>query len=87
MKEFKMWIVETNTGIAYIGRDPNKDPKADKKAEKGEFSYWEIKSLGYPVIFKNKKDAQKFARIAKKSNCVDRAYVFEVEFYKGELEG
>lgn len=27
----KMWIVETNEGIAYIGRDPKRDPKAIKQ--------------------------------------------------------
>ena len=82
----KMWIVETNNGIAYIGRDPKKDSKATAEAEKGKFWNWASKSLGYPVVFKDKKEAQKFARRARKAFTVSKAYVTEVEFYKGEME-
>ena len=80
----KMWIVETNEGIAYIGRDPKRDPKATAEANKGYFWNWASKSLGYPVVFKEKKTAQKFARRVRKG-CPKGA-VIEVEFYKGEME-
>lgn len=83
----KMWIVETNEGIAYIGRDPKRDPKATAEANKGYFWNWASKSLGYPVVFKEKKTAQKFARRVRKAFTVDKAAVIEVEFYKGEMEG
>ena len=90
----KMWIVEIKNngiaydGIAYIGRDPKRDPKATAKADnKGKFLGWASKSLGYPVVFKDKKEAQKFARRARKAFTVSKAYVTEVEFYKGEMEG
>ncbi len=82
----RMWIVETNNGIAYIGRDPKKDSKATAEAEKGKFWNWASVSLGYPVIFKNKADAKKFARRARKSMTVHKASVIEAEFYKDEME-
>ena len=88
----RMWIVEIKNngiaydGIAYIGRDPKRDPKAIAKADKGKFWGWASKSLGYPVVFKDKKEAQKFARRARKAFTVSKAYVTEVEFYKGEME-
>ncbi len=82
----RMWIVETAQGIAYIGRDPKKDSKATAGAEKGKFWNWASISLGYPVIFKNKKDALKFARRARQSRTADNAHILEVEFYKGEME-
>lgn len=81
----RMWIVETAQGIAYIGRDPKKDPKATAEANKGYYWSWASKSLGYPVVFKEKKMAQKFARRVRKAFTVDKAVVIEVEFYKGEM--
>ena len=85
-KENRMWIVDTNNGIAYIGRDPKKDPKATAGAEKGQFWNAASVSLGYLPIFKNKKDALKFARRARQSRTADNAHILEVEFYKGEME-
>ena len=75
----KMWIVETENGVAWIGRDaPN--------AQKGHFWNWASKSLGYPPIFKEKKDALLFARrIRHSSVTTKKAGIIEVEFYKGEL--
>jgi hypothetical protein len=84
--EDRMWIVETNNGIAYIGRDPKKDPKATAKAVKGEFWNAASKSLGYRVVFKNKAEAQKFMRRTRRSRTVEAARILEVEFYKGEME-
>lgn len=86
--ENKMWLVETQEGVACIGRDPEKDPKASAKAQKGHFWFYASKSLGYPVIFKDKATAQKFATSARRTKLrrVKRR-VLEVEFYKGEMEG
>ncbi len=82
----RMWIVETSAGIAYIGRDP---AKASAKAQKGHFWLWASRGLGYPVIFKDKPTAQKFARRARRSKIkrAGKISVIEVEFYKGEMNG
>ena len=86
VKEDRMWIVETSQGIAYIGRNPAKDPKASAKAQKGKFWNWTSKNLGYPVVFKDKAKAIKFARRVRKSETAENVHVIEVEFYKGEME-
>ena len=75
----KMWIVETNEGIAYIGRDA-------PHAEKGHFWNWASKSLGYPPIFTKKADALLFARKARRSKTVKEVRIIEVESYKGEMK-
>ncbi len=82
----RMWIVETGRGIAYIGRDP---AKVSAKAQKGHFWLWASRNLGYPVIFKDKATAQKFARKVRRSKIkvAGSINVIEVEFYKGEMEG
>ena len=89
VKENRMWIVETYSGIAYIGR--NLQQKTLKQARKGKFWNWTSKSLGYPVVFKDKATAQKFARKIRSPKILNRiegtkVYVLEVEFYKGEME-
>lgn len=75
-----LWAVVTEQGIAYIGRDA-------KGAQKGHFWNWASKSLGYPVIFKDKKSALRFARkIRRTSTTVKKVNIIEAEFYKGELD-
>ena len=74
-----MWIVVTNIGVAYIGRNA-------KEAKKGHFWNWASRSLGYPPVFRKKEDALKFAaKIRRMSITVDKVRIIEVEFYKGEL--
>ena len=48
-----------------------------------------IAYIGYPVIFKDKATAQKFARRARRSKIkiAGKISVIEVEFYKGEMNG
>lgn len=76
----RMWMVETENGIAYIGRDA-------PGAQKGHFWNYATKGLGYPPIFIHKKDALKFARkIRKTSTTAKHTEIVEVEFYKGELK-
>lgn len=77
----KMWIVETNMGVAYIGRDTPKE----RKAIKGHFWNWASKSLGYPPIFTKKADAVTFARKARRSKTTKWSRIVQVEFYKGEF--
>lgn len=84
--ENKMWVVETEEGIVYIGRDPAKDPKASSEAKKGQVRFINSKNLGYPVVFKNKEKAQKFASKVRRLKIAYRVDVIEVEFYKGEIE-
>lgn len=78
----KMWIVETNIGVAFIGRDAPKELKAIK----GHFWNFASRSLGYRPIFTKKADALLFARKARRSNTVEKAEIVEIEFYKGELK-
>ena len=74
-----MWIVVTENGVSFIGRD-------GKEAQKGKFWNWASNSLGYPPIFKQKSDALRFAKkIREQSVTAKTARIVEVEFYKGEL--
>ena len=84
-KENKMWIITTSAGVAFIGRDPKNDPKANAKAQKGRFWLWASSGLGYPPIFKDKAAAQKFARKIRRSGIAVRVYMLEAEFYKNEM--
>lgn len=75
----KMWVVMTDDGIGHIGRDAC-------GAEKGHFWLWVSKSLGYVPVFRNKEDALRFSRKARKLKIVKHAWIQEVEFYKQEMD-
>ena len=71
----KLWIVMTNNGIAWQCTDPN----FYGKDLRGKFANWCSKSLGFVPAFKNKSDAFLFARKARKSHTVSKAWIQEVK--------
>jgi len=71
----KIWVVMTNNGIAWVSTNTD----FYGKDISGQFLNCAGKGLGFVPAFKDRKDALKFARKARRARTVTNAYIRECE--------